>query len=108
MATSLTGPRGRGVFFALGTEAVVHHQSAGRHGVGHRAAAPAAAADQGQADGVVLAGVDVWNGHARQGRNRGEPGGVLRETRDAALRFSWSHSWSIFLQVSFAAFGTSW
>ena len=64
MATSLTGPPAPECAARFGAGVVAQHQPAGRHGVGHRAAAPAAAADQGQADGVVLGGVDVRNGHS--------------------------------------------
>ena len=42
----------------------------GRKGVAHRAAAAVAAADDGQPDGVVLAGVDVRNDRARQASTR--------------------------------------
>ena len=70
------GARARGPL-----RAVVHPQDqpAGRHGVGHRAASPAAAADQGQVDRVVLRGVDAGDGHARQRRRGGKPAGGLDE-----------------------------
>src|ERR1019366_3401708 len=51
---------------------VSEDQSARRHGIGHCAAAPAAAADQGQMDGVVLRGMNVGNRHACQRRDGGE------------------------------------
>ena len=52
MATSLTGPSGD------------------LEGVAHRPAAAAAAADQGQADRVVLGGMHLRDGDSRQ-RGRG-------------------------------------
>ena len=51
----------------------------GRQGVGRRAGAAAAAADQGHLDRVVLGGVDGRNGDPRQGRGRGDLAGVLQK-----------------------------
>ena len=56
------------------------HRAAGRlEGVDHRPAAAAAAADQGQADRVVLGGVDVRNGHAGQGGAGDQASALLQE-----------------------------
>ena len=52
-----------------------------REGVAHGAAAASAAADQGQPDRVVLAGVDVRDGHAGQGRGRGHPARARNSSR---------------------------
>ncbi len=43
-----------------------------RQGVGHRPGSAASAADQRQADRVVLGGVDAWNRHTGQGGARGQ------------------------------------
>ena len=69
MATSLTGPL------------------LDRQGVGRRAGAAAAAADQGHLDRVVLGGVDVRHGRRRQGRGRGHSAGVLQELTTRAGTF---------------------
>ena len=47
--------------------------------VGGGAGAAAAAADQGEADGVVFGGEDVRDVHARQRRNGGDGGTLLKK-----------------------------
>ena len=63
----------------LGATVIAQDQPAGRHGIGHRAAAPSTAADQGQVDGVVGCRMNVRNGHPRQGRGGGELAGGFDE-----------------------------
>ena len=79
MATSLTGPPAPESGGPLRAAVVAQDQAAGRHGIGHRAAAAAAAADQGQPDGVVLGGVNVRQDYAREGRGRREAASVFQE-----------------------------
>ena len=52
-----------------------------RHGIAGRAAAAAAAADQGHLDRVVLGGMDVRDHRGRQGRGGGDAAGILQRNR---------------------------
>jgi hypothetical protein len=81
-------PAGRCVLLAVGAVSIVHYEPASRQGIGHRTASATAAPDQGQPDGVVFGGVDVRNGHSRQGGSRGDSGSVSDElaTRRYAFR----------------------
>ena len=75
----LDGPASACAGGPLGAGVVPEDQSARRHGIGHRTAAPAAAADQSQLNGVVRCGVDVRDSHARQRRRGGKLAGGLDE-----------------------------
>ena len=79
MAINLTGPLAAVSLDPLRAGLVTEHEPAGRHGIGHRAAAAAAAADQGQANCVVLGSMDAWQVQPRQSREGGDLGGVLEK-----------------------------
>ena len=52
-------PARAGELRALGAAVIAQDQPAGGHGVGHRATAPPAAADQGHPDRVIFSGVNI-------------------------------------------------
>ncbi len=65
-------------------EQIGHHRELDRafgriEGVGHRAAAAATAADERQANGVILGSVDPGNAHARKGRSGGHGAAASEE-----------------------------
>ena len=62
-----------------------------RQGVARRAGAPAAAADQGHADGVVLGRMDGGTRDARQGRGRGDSAGIFQKVTSCARPFCAGH-----------------
>jgi hypothetical protein len=59
----------------------------GAQGILGGAGAPAAATDQGHLNGIILAGVDLRDGHPRQGGRHGNPSGRLHHlaARQAAV-----------------------
>ena len=58
----------------IGHGVELHRAAAGREGIAHGAGASPAAADQGQLDGAVLAGVDRRQRHPGQRRDRRRAG----------------------------------
>jgi hypothetical protein len=64
------------------------------HGLGRRACAPSAATDQRHLDGVVAGGVDIRDGHARQGGSSGHAAGGFDKFAARSRRSQFIHNHS--------------